>query len=156
EKVLRDGGNAIDAAIAMAFAAGITSPSKCGVGGYGGHAVIALAGGKKITSIDFNSMAPAAARADMFPLEPNGRVKGGVNSTGWLAAGVPGTVAGLELALQRHGTRSLRDILAPAIQMCEEGVYVAAVKGIDDASLNDPRPDSEQGGKLPPEKKRNL
>ena len=156
EKILSDGGNAIDAAIAAAFAAGIASPSKCGIGGYGGHAIIGLAGGRKITAVDFNSMAPAAAREDMFPLDPDGRVKGGVNSTGWLAAGVPGTVAGLELVLQRHGTRSLRDILAPAIQMCEEGVYVAAVKGIDDASLNDPRPDNEQGGRFAPEKQRNL
>ena len=156
EKILRDGGNAIDAAIAAAFAAGIASPSKCGVGGYGGHAMIALAGGRKITAIDFDSTAPAAARPDMFPLDANGRVKGAVNFTGWLAAGVPGTVAGLELALQRFGTRSLRDILAPAIQMCEEGVYVAAIKGIDDASRNDPRPDSAQGGKLPAEKQRNV
>ena len=156
EQVLRDGGNAIDAAIAAAFAAGIASPSKCGVGGYGGHAMIATAGGRKITAIDFNSVAPAAARADMFPLEANGRVKGSINSTGWLAAGVPGTVAGLELALRRHGTRSLRDTLAPAIRLCEEGVYVSPVKGVDDASRNDPRPDNEQSNPLPPEKQRNL
>src|SRR5215213_7920735 len=55
ETILRDGGNAIDAAIASAFAAGIATPHNCGVGGYGGHAVIALGGGKKITTIDFNS-----------------------------------------------------------------------------------------------------
>lgn len=156
ETMLRAGGNAIDAAIAAAFAACIASPSKCGIGGYGGHAMIALAGGKKITAIDFNSTAPAAARADMYSLDTNGRVKGGVNITGWLAAGVPGTVAGLELALQRYGTRSLREVLAPAIQLCEDGVHVVPVKGIDDASRNDPRPDSEQGSKLPPEKRRNL
>jgi gamma-glutamyltranspeptidase / glutathione hydrolase len=156
EKILAAGGNAIDAAIATAFAACICSPSKCGIGGYGGHAMIALAGGKKIAAIDFNSTAPAAARADMFPLEPNGKVKGNVNIHGWLAAGVPGTVAGLELALARYGSRTLRDVLAPAIQMCEEGVYVAAVKGIDDASHNDPRPEAEQGSKLPPEKRRNV
>jgi gamma-glutamyltranspeptidase/glutathione hydrolase len=156
EQILKDGGNAIDAAVASAFASGIASPSKCGVGGYGGHAMIALAGGKKVTSIDFNSIAPAAARPDMFPLDANGKVKGAVNITGWLAAGVPGTVAGLELALQRYGTRSLRDVLAPAIRLCEEGVHVVAVKGIDDASHNDPRPDLEQGHALPPEKKRNL
>src|SRR5688572_9870366 len=93
EKILREGGNAIDAAVAAAFAAGIASPSKSGVGGYGGHAMIALAGGRTIKAIDFNSIAPAAARAEMFPLVANGRVKGAINSTGWLAAGVPGTVA---------------------------------------------------------------
>src|SRR6185436_13213574 len=143
------------AAIAAAFAAGIASPSKCGVGGYGGHAMIALTGGKKIAAIDFNSTAPAAARADMYPFNEKNQVVGNVNVTGWLAAGVPGTVAGLELALQRFGTRSLRDTLAPAIQMCEEGVYVAPVKGIDDASRNDPRPDSAQDSGVPREKQRN-
>ena len=156
EKILRDGGNAIDAAIGAAFAACIASPSMCGIGGYGGHAMIALAGGKKVTAIDFNSVAPAAARADMFPLDESGRVKGGINTTGWLAAGVPGTVAGLELALQRYGTRSLRDTLAPAIQLCEGGTHVAAVKGIDDTPRNDPKADLDQAGGLPPAKKRNL
>src|SRR3954464_8131233 len=69
EKILKDGGNAIDAAIATAFAVGIVSPSKCGVGGYGGHAMISAAGGKKTVAIDFDSMAPALARANMFPLD---------------------------------------------------------------------------------------
>lgn len=154
EKILRDGGNAIDAAIATAFAVGIVSPSKCGVGGYGGHAMISLAGGKKTVAIDFDAMAPAAARPDMFPLDAAGNVKGNVNIHGWLAAGVPGTMAGLELALTRYGTRGLRDVLLPAIQMCEEGVYIVPVKGLDDASRNDPRPDSAQSG--PRQKQRNL
>ena len=153
-KILKDGGNAIDAAIATAFAVGIVSPSKCGVGGYGGHAMISLAGGKKTVAIDFDSMAPAAARPDMFPLDADGKVKGNVNIHGWLAAGVPGTVAGLELALMRFGTRPLSEILAPAIAMCEEGVYVVPAKGIDDASHNDARPDSAQESR--PEKRRNL
>ena len=147
ETILKDGGNAIDAAIAAAFAAGICAARNSGIGGYGGHAMIALAGGKKITAIDFNSAAPAAARADMFPLDAQGRVVGNVNTFGWLAAGVPGVAAGLDLALQRYGTRPLRDVLAPAIQMCEEGRYAAAVKGIDDLA---------PAGPVPPEKRRNL
>jgi gamma-glutamyltranspeptidase/glutathione hydrolase len=156
EKILLGGGNAIDAAVAVAFAAGICSPSKCGIGGYGGFAVIALAGGKKITAIDFNSTAPTAARPDMYPLNEKGQVVGAVNTTGWLAAGVPGTAAGLDLVLTRYGTRALRDVLEPAIRMCEEGVYVAPVKGIDDASHNDPSPESGQTAGAPPQKKRNL
>ena len=158
EKVLRDGGNAIDAAVATAFAAGITSPSKCGVGGYGGHAIIALAGGEKITSIDFNSAAPAAARADMFPLDEKGRVKGSLNYHGWLAAAVPGTLAGLELTLNRYGRMSLRQILAPVIQLCEEGVAVPQQSNAEaalDASRNDPRPESEKS-KVGDEKQRNV
>ncbi len=133
-QLLQEGGNAVDAAIAAAFAACICSPHNCGIGGYGGHAMIGLAGGRKITAIDFNSTAPAAANAEMFPLNEKGLVRDGINSTGWLAAGVPGTIAGLELALQRYGTRSLRAVLAPAIQLCEEGTYVSFVKGIDDVA----------------------
>ncbi len=132
EAILREGGNAIDAAAAAAFAAGIRSPHNSGIGGYGGHAMIALAGGKKITAIDFNSTAPAAARADMFPLDADGRVTGNANTFGWFAAGVPGVPAGLDLALQRYGTRPLRTVLAPALALCESGAHTAPVKGIDD------------------------
>ena len=156
ESILRDGGNAVDAAIAAAFAAGIASPHNCGIGGYGGHAVIALAGGKKIVAIDFNSTAPAAARGDMFPVDATGRVPGNVNNTGWLAAGVPGTLAGLELALQRYGSRSMRDILAPAIDLCEKGAHVAVVKGIDDLPEKGPRPATDSASALPAEKRRNA
>ncbi len=144
EAILAEGGNAIDAAIATAFAAGITSPSKCGIGGYGGHAVIALANGK-VTAIDFNSTAPAKAREDMFPLDAKGRVKGNLNYHGWLAAAVAGTPAGLQLALERYGTRSLREILAPTIRLSEEGVVLppeTQTQAALDASRNNPSPDS--------------
>src|SRR5215204_7307710 len=73
-KVLRDGGNAIDAAVAAALVAGVTVPNGCGIGGYGGHMVLALKGGRKITAIDFNTAAPAAARPDMFPVDDKGSV----------------------------------------------------------------------------------
>src|SRR5436189_5723608 len=73
-KVLREGGNAIDAAVAAALTAGAAVPNGCGIGGYGGHMVFALAGGKKSTAIDFNSTAPAAARANMFPVDDRGAV----------------------------------------------------------------------------------
>ena len=125
-KVLREGGNAVDAAVAAALVAGVTAPNGCGIGGYGGHMVIALKGGKRITAIDFNSTAPAAARPDMFPLDENGTVRGRINDYGWLAAGVPGTLAGLQLARDRYGTRPFRELVAPAIQLAEEGFPVAA------------------------------
>src|SRR5258705_9885593 len=92
QTVLANGGNAIDALVAGALASCVANPSRCGIGGYGGHAIIALAGGKKVTAIDFNSMAPAAARPDMYPLDETGEVKGRINFYGWLAAGVPGTL----------------------------------------------------------------
>jgi len=83
-EIFRQGGNAIDAIVAGTFAAFISSPSKCGPGGYGGAMMIALAGNKKVTCIDFNSAAPLAARADMF-VDAQGRVKGKTNSIGWRA-----------------------------------------------------------------------
>jgi gamma-glutamyltranspeptidase/glutathione hydrolase len=114
EKILAEGGNAIDAAVAGVFGGMISSPSKCGPGGYGGSMMIGLANGK-ITCIDFNSTAPAAARPDMYPLDEKGNVKGRVNFHGWLAVGVPGTLAGMQLALERYGTKSLHEVLQPAI-----------------------------------------
>ena len=123
-KILRDGGNAIDAAVAAALAAGVVAPVGCGIGGYGGHMVIALKGGKKVTAIDYNSAAPAATRPDLFTLDEGGAVRGGANVHGWVAAGVPGTLAGLQLALDRYGTRSFRELVAPAIQLAKEGFTV--------------------------------
>jgi gamma-glutamyltranspeptidase/glutathione hydrolase len=123
--ILRDGGNAIDAVVGAALTAGVAVPNGCGIGGYGGHMVIALKGGKKITAIDFNSAAPAAARPDMYPLDEGGTVRGKINEYGWLAAGVPGTLAGLQLALDRHGTRPFRELVAPAIRLADEGFAVS-------------------------------
>ncbi|MGZ4987231.1 MAG: gamma-glutamyltransferase, partial [Limisphaerales bacterium] len=113
--IFAQGGNAIDAAVAAAFVAGISSPSKCGIGGYGGSIMIGQ--GDAIYCIDFNSVAPAAARPDMYPLDAKGAVIGKVNFHGWLAAGVPGVPAGLEMALRKFGTKSLREILQPAIAL---------------------------------------
>jgi gamma-glutamyltranspeptidase/glutathione hydrolase len=115
QQIFAEGGNAVDAVVAAAFVAGITSPSKCGIGGYGGSVMIAQSG--SIHCIDFNSIAPAAARPDMYPLDAKGDVVGKVNFHGWLAAGVPGIPAGLETTLQKFGTKSLREVLQPAIAM---------------------------------------
>ena len=116
-KIFADGGNAIDAIIGAALAAGITAPSKCGIGGYGGAIMIGRAGTHKVTCIDFDSAAPEAARPDMFPCDAKGNVIGKANSHGWLAAGVPGTLAGLHLALKKYGTKSFREVVQPAIEM---------------------------------------
>ncbi len=118
--VLADGGNAIDAIVAAALVAGVVAVPKCGVGGYGGHMTIGLPSGK-LASIDFNSEAPAAARADMFPLDEKGRVKGNVNVHGWLATGVPGTLAGLQLALDKYGTQPFARVVRPAIRYARHG-----------------------------------
>src|ERR1043166_121175 len=89
EKVLAEGGNAIDAAVAAALAVSMAAPARSGIGGYGGHMIIALAGGKKVTAIDFNTAAPAAAGPDMFPLDGKGAAKGRIHFFGWVGGGVP-------------------------------------------------------------------
>lgn len=125
--VLAEGGNAVDAVVAAALTACIAVPARTGIGGYGGHMIIALAGGKKITAIDFNTVAPAAARADMFPLDEKAGVKGRINFFGWLAAGIPGVLAGMQLALDRYGTRPFREMVRPAIQLAENGFVINKV-----------------------------
>ena len=102
QDVLEAGGNAVDAAVAAGLAAAVAAIAACGIGGYGGHMVIAQGG--KVTAIDFDTAAPGAARPDMFPVDENGGVRGLRNRRGWLAAGVPGTLAGLQA-----GGGSLRD-----------------------------------------------
>lgn len=119
--MLKEGGNVVDGIVAAALAAAVTAIGSCGIGGYGGHMILALTQGRKIRSIDFNTAAPAAARDDMFPLDEHGVVRDDVNSYGWLAAGVPGTLAGLGLALERYGTRSFRQVVGPAIELAREG-----------------------------------
>lgn len=123
-RVLAAGGNAVDAAVAAALVAGVVAVQHCGPGGYGGHMVIAIPRTGKVTAIDFNSAAPAAAKADMFPLDEKGQVKGRANTYGWLAAGVPGTLAGLELAADRYGRLPLAGLIGPALQHARDGFKV--------------------------------
>jgi gamma-glutamyltranspeptidase/glutathione hydrolase len=124
-EILAAGGNAVDAAVAAALVAGVVAVQQCGIGGYGGHLVIALPDGSKVTAIDFNSAAPAASRADMFPLEKDREVKDRINELGWLAAGVPGTLAGLQLALDRYGTQPFSKVAQPAIRLACDGFPVS-------------------------------
>jgi gamma-glutamyltranspeptidase / glutathione hydrolase len=124
QDILDAGGNAVDAAVAAALVAGVVAISDCGPGGYGGHLMIATGNGQRVTAIDFNTAAPRAARPDMFPLGPDGQVQGRRNAVGWLAAGVPGTLAGLQLALDRHGSLPLGRVLQPAIRYARDGFTV--------------------------------
>jgi gamma-glutamyltranspeptidase / glutathione hydrolase len=125
EDVLASGGNAVDAAVTAALVAGVVAIGGCGPGGYGGHMMIATGDGRRITAIDFNSAASQSARPNMFPLDPDGRIRGNLNSTGWLASGVPGTLAGLQLALDRYGTLPFRQLVQPAIRYAREGFTVS-------------------------------
>src|SRR6266702_8079962 len=111
--VLKSGGNAIDAAVAVGFALAVTHPFAGNIGG-GGFMLIRLADGRT-AFIDFREKAPRQATHDMY-LDPSGNVTHD-SLIGWRAVGVPGTVRGLELALKKYGTKSWSELLAPAIHL---------------------------------------
>lgn len=117
-QVLRHGGNAVDAAVAVAYALAVVFPEAGNIGG-GGFMTIRLADGNQ-TFIDFRETAPGAATPTMFQ-DANGQVVPGLSTRGFKAVGIPGTVAGLELALQRYGTRPRRELMAPAIALAKRG-----------------------------------
>jgi gamma-glutamyltranspeptidase/glutathione hydrolase len=116
--MLRQGGNAVDAAVAVGYALAVTHPC-CGNLGGGGFMTIHLADGRN-AFINFREKAPLAARADMF-LDAQGNVVGNKSVDGYLAAGVPGTVMGLETARQKFGTLPRAVLIAPSIKLAEEG-----------------------------------
>jgi gamma-glutamyltranspeptidase/glutathione hydrolase len=116
--ILRQGGNAIDAAVAVGYALAVTHPC-CGNLGGGGFMTIHFADGKN-TFINFREKAPLAARAEMF-LDAGGKVVSSRSLNGYLAVGVPGTVMGLETARQKYGTLPRAALIAPAIKLAEEG-----------------------------------
>lgn len=116
--VLRDGGNAIDAAVAVGYALAVVYPAAGNIGG-GGFMTIQLADGRK-TFLDFREKAPLAATANMY-LDKDGNVIKGASTTGYLAVGVPGTVSGMEYALKKYGTMKRASVMAPAIKYAQDG-----------------------------------
>ena len=119
--LLQAGGNAVDAAVATAFAVGVTQPFSTGIGG-GGFILIRTAGGE-LVAIDARETAPAAATADMYVREG---VDERASLRGPLAVGTPGLVAGLAMALDLYGTKSLSECMQPAIALAETGFEVSA------------------------------
>ncbi len=116
--ILKRGGNAVDAAVAVGYALGVVYPSAGSLGG-GGFMTIHLADGRK-TFIDFRERAPLAATAGMY-LDREGNVIKGLSTRGYLAAGVPGNVAGFELALAKYGTMRRATVIDPAIRLAQRG-----------------------------------
>ncbi|MBO6576264.1 MAG: gamma-glutamyltransferase [Rhodothermales bacterium] len=117
--ILKQGGNAVDAAIATAFALAVTYPTAGNIGG-GGFLVYHGADGH-VTAFNFREKAPLAATQDMF-LGPDGEIRDNSNHEGPLSVGVPGTVAGLYLAHERLGSLPWADLVAPAEQLAREGI----------------------------------
>jgi len=116
--VLKKGGNAVDAAVAVGYALAVVYPAAGNLGG-GGFMTIQLADGRK-TFLDFREKAPLAATANMY-LDAAGNVVKGSTTTGHLAVGVPGSVSGLETALAEYGTMKRAELIAPAIRYAEQG-----------------------------------
>jgi gamma-glutamyltranspeptidase/glutathione hydrolase len=116
--ILGAGGNAIDAAVAVAFAEAVVNPC-CGNLGGGGFLVLHTGDGRS-RFVNFRETAPGAATRDMY-LDGAGNVVKGASLKGWKAAGVPGTVLGLTTALARYGTLPLTRVVAPAITLARDG-----------------------------------
>ncbi|MFP5399543.1 MAG: gamma-glutamyltransferase [Gammaproteobacteria bacterium] len=112
-RILEQGGNAIDAAVAIAYALNVVEPQSAGIGG-GGFMMIHLAKTGRTVIIDSREKAPAGAAPDMFVGVPNASLQG-------VAVGVPGMVRGTEKALQGYGTMGLAQVLQPAIELADEG-----------------------------------
>lgn len=118
--ILRGGGNAVDAAVAVGFALAVVYPEAGNIGG-GGYMVIRMADGRT-AALDYREVAPLAATRDMY-LDANGKVTT-QSVVGPLASGVPGAVAGLTAALDRFGSMTLARVMEPAIRLAEDGFVV--------------------------------
>jgi len=121
--VLRQGGNAIDAAVAVGFALAVTLPRAGNLGG-GGFMIVHEAKTRKTHAIDYRETAPAGATRNMF-LDKNGEYDRGKAVGTHLSAGVPGTVAGLAKALEKFGTMTLAELIRPALQLARIGIPVS-------------------------------
>jgi len=121
-EILQRGGNAVDAAVAVAFALAVVEPAAGNIGG-GGFMLVRLANGKA-TFLDYRETAPARATRDMY-IKPDGKLDEEASVIGYRAVAIPGTVAGLELALKSYGTMKLAEVMAPAIRLAENGFPVS-------------------------------
>jgi gamma-glutamyltranspeptidase / glutathione hydrolase len=120
--ILRKGGNAIDAAVAVAYALAVTHPSAGNIGG-GGFMLVRRSGGEAF-AIDFREAAPAAATAE------KNKAMLDAGAIGYASAGVPGTVAGMSLVLEKFGTRPLAELVAPAVALARKGHHLGARQGL--------------------------
>src|ERR1700730_8860905 len=121
-EILKRGGNAVDAAVAVAFALAVVEPAAGNIGG-GGFMLVRLADGRT-NFLDYREVAPSAATRNMY-IKADGKLDEEASVIGYKSVAVPGTVAGLELALKTYGTMKLADVMAPAIRLAENGFAVS-------------------------------
>jgi len=122
-EILKKGGNAIDAAVATAFTLGVVEPFASGIGG-GGFMLIYIAKNKQVVAIDYREMAPLRATPKMYQT-PSGQVMMDRMKEGHSAVAIPGTLAGLSLALNKFGTMDLKHVMGPGIEIAENGYEVS-------------------------------
>jgi gamma-glutamyltranspeptidase/glutathione hydrolase len=122
--ILKQGGNAVDAAVAMAYALAVTLPRAGNIGG-GGFMLVHIAEQNKTIAIDYRETAPAKAYKDIF-LDEQGNAVDKLSREHGLAVGVPGTVMGMELALTQYGTMSMKQVIAPAMKLAIDGISVTS------------------------------
>lgn len=121
-EILKKGGNAVDAAVAVGFALAVVEPVAGNIGG-GGFLLVRLANGRT-AFVDYRERAPGRATRNMY-IRPDGTLDGEAATIGYRAVAVPGTVAGLELALRTYGTMKLAQVMAPAIRLADQGFAVS-------------------------------
>lgn len=124
-EIMKNGGNAIDAAVATAFALGVVEPNASGIGG-GGFMLIRFAKTGEEVFLDFREVAPGKATPDMYKLDENGKVVNNETVVGGKAVGVPGDVAGLLTALDKYGSMKREDVMKPAIDLAQNGFKVTS------------------------------
>lgn len=124
-KILRQGGNVVDAAVATSFALSVVRPASCGIGG-GGFMVIWNAKEQKSVALDYRERSPAFATRDLFGGTADAGLPEPRSVRGGLAAGIPGTVAGLCYAAEKYGTLPIATLVQPAIDLCRNGVEIDA------------------------------
>ncbi|MEO6421635.1 MAG: gamma-glutamyltransferase, partial [Candidatus Nitrotoga sp.] len=117
-EIMKAGGNAVDGAVATAFALAVTYPSAGNLGG-GGFAVVRLADGKVVT-LDHRETAPASASRDMY-LDSEGKIIKALSTASHKSTGTPGSVDGLITLLETYGSLSIKQVIAPAISLAEKG-----------------------------------
>ena len=132
--ILEAGGNAVDAGVAVAFALAVTLPRAGNIGG-GGFMIVHDAESGETKAIDYREMAPSSADRDMF-LDDEGNADSELSRFTGLAVGVPGTVAGMQMALENYGSMTLAEVIEPAIALARDGIAVTpgladSLKGLE-------------------------
>ncbi len=135
--ILKNGGNAIDAAVAIGFALGVSEQQSSGVGG-GGFMTVRFGKTGEVVFIDFRDRAGAGATLDRWEVDENGKVKDDANKIGALSVAVPGEVKGLLYALDTYGSKDRKEVMQPAIDLARNGFEVSHItsRDIKDAYRN--------------------